>query len=499
MPAKQSTVPLERHAAATPHAQVADVAAALADWTRGSGPMLARLAAALESAVLRGTIPGGTRLPSERDLAQRLGISRSTVVAAYDRLKADGRAHTQRGSGTYAGPPGPLARGGRFSPGHLVSIVDNRDGPRQTVEFTIAALPGSRELAPAGERLAKQLQKLSRETPGYLPLGLPALRREIAAAYSARGLPTDAEQIIVTSGAQQAIALVAQLFRGERIAMEDPTNPASLDAFRAAGADIVAIGVDADGVNVDELERVPAARMPAAVYSATTYNNPTGTVLSDARRLQLARMAEREGWTIVEDETLCDISIHEIAPPAPIAALGSGATVLSIGSACKLFWGGLRIGWVRGEAHMISRIAPLKIVADLGTSLVGQALCAELLPLRDRVRNERRAQLAVRYRTLVGALERELPSWSRNEPCGGSSLWIELPHGDSASFAVEAARFGVTLAPGPVFSSAERHVRRLRLPFVLDPPVLLAGVERLAAAWAAYAPRAATLPLDAVV
>jgi DNA-binding transcriptional MocR family regulator len=281
--------------------------------------------------------------------------------------------------------------------------------------------------------------------------------------------------------------------------MEDPTNPASLDAFRAAGADIVAIGVDADGADVAELERLPPARMPAAVYSATTYNNPTGTMLSPERRRRLARLAEREGWTIVEDETLCDISIHDVEPPPPIAALGSGATVLSIGSACKLYWGGLRIGWVRGDAQVISRIAPLKIVADLGTSLVGQALCAELLPLRDRVRAERRGQLLVRYRTLVAALERELPSWTRNEPRGGSSLWIELPHGDSASFAVEAARFGVTLAPGPVFSSAERHARRLRLPFVLDPDVLLAGVDRLAAAWSAYAPRAATLPLDAVV
>jgi DNA-binding transcriptional MocR family regulator len=492
-------MPLERRGPVTQHAQVADVAAALADWTRGSGPMLARLAAALEAAVLRGTIASGVRLPSERELAARLGISRSTVVAAYDRLKAEGRAHTQRGSGTYAGPPGPLARGGRLSAGHLVSIVDNRDGPRQIVEFTIAALPGSREIAPAGERLAKQLERLSRETPGYLPLGLPALRREIARGYAARGLPTEPEQIIVTSGAQQAIALVAHLFRGERIAMEDPTNPASLDAFRAAGADIVAIGVDADGMSVDELERLPAARMPAAIYVATTYNNPTGTVLSGERRQRLAERAETEGWTIVEDETLCDISIHDVDPPPPIAALGSGATVLSIGSACKLFWGGLRIGWVRGDAQVISRIAPLKIVADLGTSLVGQALCAELLPLRDRVRAERRAQLNLRYRTLVAALERELPSWTYNEPRGGSSLWIELPHGDSASFALEAARFGVTLAPGPVFSSAERHARRLRLPFVLDPDVLLAGVDRLAAAWSAYAPRAATLPLDAVV
>ena len=86
-------------------------------------------------------------------------------------------------------------------------------------------------------------------------------------------------------------------------------------------------------MNVEELERLPAARMPAAVYSATTYNNPTGTVLSPERRLALAQMAEREGWTIVEDETLCDISIHDVEPPAPIAALESGATVLSIGSA----------------------------------------------------------------------------------------------------------------------------------------------------------------------
>src|SRR6202000_2348892 len=177
--------------------------------------------------------------------------------------------------------------GCRFSPGHLVSIVDNRDGPRHTVEFTIAALPGSRELGPAGERIAKGLQRLSRETPGYLPLGLPALRREIAQAYTKRGLPTEPEQIIVTSGAPQAIALVAQLFRGERVAMEDPTNPASLDAFRAAGADIVAIGGDAGGAMVDELERLPAARMPAGVYAATTYNNPTGTVLSAARREKL--------------------------------------------------------------------------------------------------------------------------------------------------------------------------------------------------------------------
>ncbi len=474
-----------------------DVASALADWKRGHGPLLARLAGALEAAILRGVIPAGTRLPSERDLARELVLSRSTVVAAYDRLKAEGRIHTLRGSGTYAGPA-PSERD-PFSAGHLLSIVDNRELPRQTVEFTIAALPGSREIAPAAARLATKLGPMSERTPGYLPLGLSSLRREIAQIYTRRGLPTDPEQIIVTSGAQQAIALVAQLFRGSRVAMEDPTNPASLDAFRAAGAEISAVAVDGDGARVDDLDRVPPGERPRAVYVASTFNNPTGTALSLARRQKLAALARSEGWTIVEDETLCDISLHDAPLPPAIAALDPAADVYSIGSACKLFWGGLRIGWVRGSGDLALRLAPLKIVADLGTSLVGQALCAELLPLRDRVRAERREQLQIRYGTLADALARSLPSWTWSEPRGGSSLWIELPYGDSASFAQDAARAGVTLAPGAAFSSTERHARRLRVPFVLDPDVLRAGVDRLARVWEAYAPRVTTLPLDAVV
>jgi DNA-binding transcriptional MocR family regulator len=474
-----------------------DVATALVDWKRGRGPLLARLAGALEAAILRGVIPAGTRLPSERDLAAALELSRSTVVAAYDRLKAEGRIHTLRGSGTFAGPA-PTAND-PFSAGHLLSIVAARELPRQTVEFTIAALPGSREIAPAAARLAAKLGPLADRTPGYLPLGLPSLRSEIARMYTRRGLPTEAEQIIVTSGAQQAIALVAQLFRGSRVAAEDPTNPASLDAFRAAGASIGAIAVDADGARIEDLERLPPAEAPRAVYVASTFNNPTGTALSLARRRRLADLARSEGWTIIEDETLCDISLGDAPLPPAIASLDPAAAVFSIGSACKLFWGGLRIGWVRGSGDLTTRLAPLKLVADLGTSLVGQALCAELLPLRDRVRAERREQLQVRYRTLTEALARSLPSWTWTEPKGGSSLWIELPYGDSASFAQDAAREGVTLAAGAAFSSTERHARRLRLPFVLDPDVLRLGVDRLAHVWDAYAPRVATLPLDAVV
>ncbi len=197
--------------------------------------------------------------------------------------------------------------------------------------------------------------------------------------------------------------------------------------------------------------------------------------------------------------TLCDITLEEIAPPPPIANLDPRAAVISIGSACKLFWGGLRIGWIRTSADVIAQLYPLKTVADLGTSLVSQALTVELLPLRERVRAERAEQLRARYAVVEESLHRLLPEWSWERPRGGSSLWIEIPRGNAAAFAQFAARYDIRIAPGPVFSVADRHQRRLRLPFVLDPEELAAGIERLAHAWSLYTPHSMTMALDAVI
>jgi len=211
-------------------------------------------------------------------------------------------------------------------------------------------------------------------------------------------------------------------------------------------------------------------------------------------------MSECAGWTIVEDETLCDISIHDVEPPLPIAALGGSATVLSIRSACKLFWGGLRIGWVRGEAHHDqSHRAAQDRRRSRNVARRAKHCAPKLLPLRDRVRKERREQLALRYRTLVGALERELPSWSRNEPCGGSSSGSSCR---TATRRASRSKRRASASPSlrvPFSRPPNGTARRLRLPFVLDPDVLVAGVETPGCGLGAYAPRAATLPLDAVV
>ncbi|HXP94954.1 MAG TPA: PLP-dependent aminotransferase family protein [Candidatus Binatia bacterium] len=472
---------------------------ALGDWKLGEGPLFERLADAMRVSIERGTLPIGARLPSERTLANQLRLSRSTVVAAYERLKAERRVHTQRGSGTYVGGDAAIPSGRTIAADHLISILDTRHEPSRAVEFTVAALPGSRELTVANEAVARYLGALAHETLGYVPLGLPALRRQIAQTYTSRGLETSEDQILVTTGAQQAIYLVAQLFAGERIAIEDPTNPASIDAFRANDAELIALPIDSEGAAPKAIESAAPAIVPRAVYVADTYNNPTGTMLSRQRRERFVALARNRHFTLIEDETLCDISLEEAEPPAPMAAIDPRAAVISIGSACKLFWGGLRIGWIRTSADVIAQLYPLKTVADLGTSLVSQALTTELLPLRERVRRERRAQLRERYAVVEESLRRLLPEWSWERPRGGSSLWIELPRGNAAAFAQFAARYDIKIAPGPVFSVADRHQRRLRLPFVLDPDELAAGIERLAHAWALYTPHSMTMALDAVI
>lgn len=472
---------------------------ALGDWKLGEGPLFERLADAMRVAIERGTLPIGARLPSERTLANQLHLSRSTVVAAYERLKNERRVHTQRGSGTYVGGEAAIPSGRTIAADHLISILDSHHAPSRVVEFTVAALPASRELTTANEAVAHYLGALGHATLGYVPLGLPALRKQIARMYSNRGIETGEENVLVTTGAQQAIYLVAQLFRGERIAIEDPTSPASIDAFRANDAVLTALPIDGEGADFTLLERDDPSGPPRAVYVADTYNNPTGTCLSSGRRETLVALAREQHLTIVEDETLCDISLDTGEPPPPIASLDPHAAVISIGSADKLFWGGLRIGWIRTSPDVIAQLYPLKTISDLGTSLVSQALTAELLPLRERVRAERQLQLDERYRLVAASLEKLLPSWEWERPRGGSSLWIELPRGNAAAFAQYAARYDIKIAPGPVFSVADRHQRRLRLPFVLDPPELAAGIERLGRVWDSYTPLAMTIALDAVI
>jgi DNA-binding transcriptional MocR family regulator len=468
--------------------------AALGRWTDGAGPVYRRLAAAIRAAVERGEIRAGERLPSERVLAARLALSRTTVVSAYEALRRDRSIESRQGSGTRvrgapSRPPAFLVRedpAGSFRR-HPVwrSFME---GPGGTIEFLGAHLPAPDLLAREGARIdEKSLQALARG-PGYLPMGLPALRQAIARHLTASGLETGEDQVLVTHGAQQAIGLAGALLveRGEAVVVEDPTYLGSIDIFAGQGARLLTVPVGSDAAWVAKLRETIARGAPRLVYLMPTFQNPTGVVMSEPCRRALARLSRELQLPIVEDNTLADLSLAG-RPPAPIAAFDSAAPVLTVGSLSKLFWGGLRIGWIRASEEILLRMTRLKIMADLGGSLIGQLVAVRLLAEAERVRAMRRREMRERLDRLTRLLSRHLPEWTWVEPAGGLSLWVKLPRGDASTFAQVALRHGVAVVPGALASPGGGCADRLRLPYVLDAAPMREGVERLARAWEAYA------------
>ncbi|MFF4423188.1 PLP-dependent aminotransferase family protein [Streptomyces sp. NPDC001549] len=460
-------------------------------WIAGSGPLYRRLAAALSGAVRTGDLAPGDRLPAERPLAAALGVSRATVVAAYDELRGAGAVDSRRGSGTrVARLPGGALRpvDGRVRGGTSSALVQRLvDGPDGVISLSVAAEGAAPEVRAAlAALLADGLDPLLAET-GYHPSGLPELRAAVAARYTAGGLPTRPGQILITTGATQALALVAQLYvrRGSAVVVETPSWPGCLDALLAAGARPRRVPLDEDGVQA----RGFSAALPAAALAhvTPTFHNPTGILMSAGRRERIAELAALAGVPLVEDLAY-DTRLWDGPEPGPVAGYApAGAEVLSVGSLAKSVWGGLRIGWLRGPGPVVERLARLKTRADLGSPLLDQALAVRLLPRVDALRAGRAAVLRTRLAGLEAALARELPGWTWQRPAGGAALWIRLPApAGAAVFAQVALRHGVELIPGSATDPSGAHDAYVRLPFTLPERRLAELVARLAGAWSAF-------------
>lgn len=468
-----------------------DVAGQLGVWATGEGPLYRQLAAALAWAIERGDLKPGAVLPPERTLAESLAVSRTTLGAALDELKRSGWLESRRGSGTWvSGAPAAdpdsrplaLARGGAMRP-----FTDVRRAP---IDLTLDAPPALPMVSEALTGLARL--SLDELTPahGYVPAGTPKLRQLIARRLTTEGVPTDESQILVTTGAQQALSLVAAYYLrpGDAVAVEDPGFPNAFDTFRAAGGELLSVPVDEQGLNLDVLEELCAARPPRLVYVTPTHQSPTGVVLGVGRRRRLARIAERFRVPVLEDTALADVPLGEEPAPPPVAHYLPDGPVLLIGSVSKLFWGGLRVGWIRAPRAMLRNLVRLKLMADIGTPLISQLVAEALIERTEEARALRRERFRPRRDALTEALRRLLPDWSFSEPAGGFTLWARLPGGaDARSFASLAARRGVAIAPGPRLSPEERHTDCIRLAFMLQPEEIVEGVERLAAAWEDWA------------
>lgn len=474
----------------TPARVVADL---LGDWERWDGSLYERLAGALLRAVDRQELPPGTRLPAERSLAEALGISRSTVSQAYDLLRGHGWVESRQGSGTWVGQvparstapveprPLPLSGGSMFK-----RLVEYGEGA--PVNLATGALGDPQVLFDLVGNL--QVDDLLRSSPphGYAPMGLAALRHVVAERFTQQGAPTDSEQIIITTGAQQAIALLATHFvrPGDVVVTENPTYAGAIDAFSRAGAHLVGLPVDGEGIRLDALAEVLSNARPRLVYLMPTHHNPAGSVMPEEHRRALARLAEQGQVPIVEDNTLAELSLTDAPAPPPVASYEKAGNILSVGSMSKLFWSGLRVGWIRAPEGLVIRLAQHKVAADLGSSMVSQGLAYRLLAHLESVRRNRAGLLGERAGLLERLLSRTLPGWSWSTPGGGLALWVRLPGAEGKTFAAVALEHGVAVTPGAEFSVNEAFADHIRICFVAEPERLKLAVERLAAAWSAY-------------
>ncbi len=452
-------------------------------------PKYQQLADALRDLVTREELPTGCILPSERVLAEEIGVSRTTVVAAYRDLQEAGLVDRRTGSGTRvtgsAGGDRSAVRMGSVSSVRIASpFLYSASATIDFATVAMAALPMVAEAAAAD--VATYHRLMSRSVHDVR--GLPELRAVIADQYTRDGLPTTESQILITSGAQHALEVIAEgcLQDGDVVFTEMPTYRGALEAFAHVGARIEGLPLDRHGLVVTDLENRILTRRPRLLFLQSQVHNPTGVSISRDRARRVLQLAEEHGVIVVDDRSLADTSFDEpvrlLKPPT------DGATVLSIGSMNKLFWNGLRVGWIRGEGEVISRLARMKGGTEVGASLLSQHLSISLLENLDAARAARTRELRANYEHLSGLLAQKLPDWTWWQPSGGPSLWVLLPHGDASSFAAHSIRLGVAVLPESVFAADGliRPDRHIRLQFGLPTSQLDLGVQRLAESWETY-------------
>lgn len=441
-----------------------------------SRPAYRALADALRRAVADGRVPVGARVPSERELTAALAVSRTTVSRAYDLLREGGYLVSRRGSGTVTTLP-------HGEPDRATGGLYFREVADGIIDLTCAATRAPAGILEAYERAMERLPAYL-AGPGYLPVGVPELRDVIAQRYTARGLPTTADQVLVTSGSLAAtgVAIRSVVRHGDRVVVENPSYPNTADALVGAGARLTALAVDPEGWDLDEADSLLRRTRPRAAVLIPDFHNPTGALLDDGGRQRLAASLAAAGTVAVVDESVVEIDLSGGAPlPRPFAA--HAPSTLLVGGASKSHWGGLRAGWLRVPAGSLREHVEARVVGDLGAPVLEQLVLLELLRERPTPAPEHLDALRTSRAALAAALHRALPDVRFTVPRGGLSLWCALPDDLSATALAGAAEDeGLVVAPGPRFAVHGGLDGRLRLPHALPPNTLEEAVRRLAAA-----------------
>ncbi|MFH1143383.1 MAG: PLP-dependent aminotransferase family protein [Candidatus Eisenbacteria bacterium] len=484
----------------------------------GEMPLYRQLADHLRRGILSGNLAPQSRLPATRRLARDLGVNRITIESAYAELTAEGLVASRAGSGTFVLTPFPLPP--RPSPSGAdparapwplwqeeAARRASRESPlreagapaRRAARIDFGSGCGDPRLFPA-EEFRKTVQMVMQrdgtaaldygEHRGYAPL-----RETITHILASQGLPARPEDILITAGSQQALALVAQVLLepGDTVLVESPTYAGALDLFRMRRLTIVGLATDGAGMRVAELETLLQLHHPKLIYTIPNFHNPTGTCLDGQRRRQLVALADRYNIPLLEDDFVGDLRYEGRAQP-PLKALDPGGRVIYTSTFSKMLMPGVRVGFLLVEGPIYERLVECKRVSDLASSsLLQRALEAYVTVGRYHAHLRRACRVYGRRRdALLEEIGKHLPSGTDLEsPRGGLFAWLRLPDDlTCARLSPPAGRQGVAFAPGPQFfaagdapSGGVAGAACLRLNFAANAePDIREGVKRLGAA-----------------
>ncbi|KMS51829.1 DeoR faimly transcriptional regulator [Novosphingobium barchaimii LL02] len=460
----------------------------------GGGAAYRQLARAIRLLIADGRIGLGVRIGGERDLAQALGMSRTTVSAAFDLLRDEGYLVTRQGSGSVTRLPGVALRGGSGT-ADIGEFDDADDARHDIIDWTKAALPAPPTIWHAYEQALGQMPAFLSGI-GYEVFGIRRLRVAIAADYAARGCPTTPDQIFVTSGAQHGLSLLLHLLAGpgDRIVVDHPTYHNAIAAILRHSCVAVPVGLPIQGWDIDAFHAAFRQTSPRFAYILADFHNPTGRLMDADTRAKLVRAARDTHTPLVVDETMTNIALDVSAPPSVAAYDPEGEMVISLGSASKRFWGGLRIGWIRAAPQTIVALSRLRETLDMATPVLEQLAVAALLENSPRDDMATWSDVRARRDQLIARLESALPHWRVSVPPGGFMLWAEMPRPEASALAAMARCLSLRITPGPRFGVNGAFERFIRLPFTLPETALDRAVDRLIMAEAHLRSAGARIP-----
>jgi GntR family transcriptional regulator/MocR family aminotransferase len=437
-------------------------------------PLQVQLYTSIRGAILDGVLTPGAKLPSSRELATDLGVSRTTAVLAFDRLAAEGYIEARAGSGTFVtlelpderprrmrADEGPSRHPALSARGQLLALspptVIKIEGPPRAFRIGTPAL----DVFPRRRwsRIITRLRRMQTEASlDYGPaLGLPRLRDAIAAHVSrARGTSCSGDQVVVTAGAQQALDLISRLLLdpGDVAWLEEPGYPGARAALAAAGADIHPVPVDEHGVVVPA--GVAAAARPRLAYVTPSHQFPLGVQMTLARRLSLLTLARELDTWIVEDDY--DSEFRYGAQPVPcLHGIDADGRVIYVGSFSKTLFPALRIGYLIVPADLVDAVRAARRATDIHVPTLDQAVVAEFIEAGDYERHLRRMRQEYRGRrdALLAAAQRHCGGGLSVRPVAtGLHAVADLCDGDAAAVSHEALARGVEVMPLSAYCQA---------------------------------------------